>query len=89
MIVGGIGLPLVYHRNEAFSSISKIWVITESPEQTLWLSYDQEADVLTINFHKPSSAIDSELTDDDIIIRYKDEEVIGLTILHAGSRPTE
>jgi hypothetical protein len=37
----------------------------------LWSSYDTEADVLYINFKKPSHATDSELTDDDVIIRYE------------------
>lgn len=52
----------------------------------LWISYDAEADVLYVNFKKPSYATDSELTDDDVIIRYEGEEVIGLTILHASQR---
>ena len=50
------------------------------------MSYDTEADVLYVNFKKPSYATDSELTDDDVIIRYEGEEVIGLTILHASQR---
>ncbi|MEO6724926.1 MAG: DUF2283 domain-containing protein [Blastocatellia bacterium] len=56
------------------------------PHRYLWSSYDAEADVLYINFKKPSFATDSELTDDDVIIRYEDEEIIGLTILHASQR---
>ena len=52
----------------------------------LWTSYDAEADVLYVNFKKPSHATDSELTDDDVIIRYEGEEIIGLTILHASER---
>jgi uncharacterized protein YuzE len=52
----------------------------------LWVSYDAEADVLYVNFKKPSHATDSELTDDDVIIRYEGEEIIGLTILHASQR---
>lgn len=51
-----------------------------------WSSYDREADVLYINFKKPSHATDSELTDDDVIIRYENDEVIGLTVLHASTR---
>jgi uncharacterized protein YuzE len=42
--------------------------------------------VLYINFKKPSTATDSELTDDDVIIRYEEDEVVGLTILHASKR---
>ena len=57
-----------------------------SPHRYLWSSYDLEADVLYINFKKPSHATDSEMTDDDIIVRYEGDEVVGLTVLHASSR---
>ncbi len=54
--------------------------------KNIWSSYDDEADVLYIDFKKPSHADDSELTDDDVIIRYERGEIIGLTILHAKKR---
>ncbi|MFH0981699.1 MAG: DUF2283 domain-containing protein [Planctomycetota bacterium] len=60
--------------------------VLRSPHRYLWSSYDAEADVLYINFKKPARATDSELTDDDVIIRYEDGEMIGLTVLHASKR---
>jgi uncharacterized protein YuzE len=60
--------------------------VQSSPQKYLWSSYDAEADVLYINFKKPSHATDSELTDDDIIIRYEEDRIIGLTILHTSKR---
>ena len=60
--------------------------VKNAPDGYLWSSYDAEADVLYINFRKPSVATDSELMDEDIIVRYEGDEVIGLTILHASSR---
>jgi uncharacterized protein YuzE len=60
--------------------------LKRAPHGYLWSSYDAEADVLYINFKKPARATDSELTPDDVIIRYEGEEVIGLTILHASTR---
>ena len=60
--------------------------VMRSPYRYLWSSYDAEADVLYINFKKPSEATDSELTDDDVIIRYEGDEIVGLTILHASTR---
>jgi uncharacterized protein YuzE len=56
------------------------------PFDTIWSSYDAEADVLYLNFKKPSHADNSELTDDDILIRYEKGEVVGVTILHASRR---
>ncbi len=56
------------------------------PYKRLWYSYDEEADVLYFNFKKPGHADDTELTDDDIIIRYQDGDVIGITVLNASHR---
>ncbi len=56
------------------------------PFKQVWSSYDEQADVLYLNFKKPSHADDSQLTDDDIIIRYEKEEVVGITVLHASKR---
>lgn len=56
------------------------------PYRQVWSSYDKEADVLYLNFKKPSHADDSELTDDDVIIRYEKGEVVGITILNASKR---
>lgn len=63
-------------------------VLQNLPKQPFLLLYDDEADVLYIDFHNPpKSSDDSELTDDDIVIRYDDrEEIVGLTILHASQR---
>ena len=63
--------------------------VKHSPKHYLWSSYDAEADVLDVNFKKPSHADDSELTDDDVIIRYEQGQVIGLTILNASQRLPE
>ncbi len=56
------------------------------PFRRLWYSYDEEADVLYFNFKKPSHADDSELTDDNVIIRYEQGEVVGITVLNASTR---
>ena len=61
-------------------------LVLRTPHSYLWSSYDGEADVLYINFKKPAVATDSELTDDDVIIRYEGDEIIGVTVLHASTR---
>ncbi|MCP5096784.1 MAG: DUF2283 domain-containing protein [Chloroflexi bacterium] len=60
--------------------------VKQAPQNSVWLTYDQGADVMYINFKKPSIATDSELTDDDVIIRYDGDDVVGFTILHASQR---
>lgn len=59
------------------------------PFHRIWSSYDEEADVLYLNFKKPSHADDSELTEDDTIIRYENGEVIGIAVLNASKRNTD
>ena len=66
--------------------LTLIPVIRQSPGGSLWSSYDEEGDVLYVNFRPSGAATDSELTDDDIILRYDGDEVIGITILHASQR---
>lgn len=66
--------------------LNLIPAVKHTPRGYLWSSYDVEADVLYINFKKPSHATDSELTDDDIILRYEGDEIIGITILNASKR---
>lgn len=54
--------------------------------KTIWTSYDSEADVLYLHFKKPNHADNSEMTDDEIIVRYEGDEIIGLTILNASNK---
>ncbi len=60
--------------------------VKNAPEKTLWLTYDSDVDVLYINYKNPSFATDSEMTDDDIIVRCDGDEIIGMTVLHASQR---
>ncbi len=55
-------------------------------QKNIWLTYDKEADVLYLNFKKPSRADDSELLDNDIIVRYENDEIVGMTILNASKK---
>ena len=49
----------------------------------IWTHYDDGADVLYMHFKKPNIAEDSELIDDDTIVRYDAKgEIIGLTFLY-------
>lgn len=60
--------------------------VNRAPQHAVWLTYNAEADTLYVNCKKPGHATDSELTDDDVIIRYEGDEVIGFTVLHASQR---
>ena len=47
----------------------------------IWFEYDQQNDILYINFGlEVEEADESFLTEDNIVVRIKDNKVIGLTI---------
>lgn len=60
--------------------------LLEIPHSRIWTTYDKDADVLYVNFKKPSHADDSKLTDDDIVVRYEAGQIVGITILNASKR---
>jgi len=52
----------------------------------MWIDYDKQADVIYINFIRPQKATDSEMLKGGILIRYRGDQVVGLTILEASQR---
>lgn len=60
--------------------------VKKSPQGFVWISYDAEADALYINYKKPGHATDSEITEDDVIVRYDGDQIVGFTVLHASKR---
>ncbi|MCG2693243.1 DUF2283 domain-containing protein [Candidatus Parcubacteria bacterium] len=54
------------------------------PSQHSWVDYDKEADVLYLSFEKPQQASDSEILDNDVILRRRNNKLVGMTILNAS-----
>ena len=50
----------------------------------LWFDYDKEADVLYVSFARPQQATDSEMSEDDIIVRRRGKQIVGLIILNTS-----
>ncbi len=50
------------------------------------VEYDEKGDALYIAFSPDTVADDSELTDNDVLVRYKGNRIIGLTVLHFSER---
>ena len=56
------------------------------PGRQVWTDYDSEADVLYISFRKPQQANDSVMEDDGNIYHYRDDELVGVTVLNASKK---
>jgi uncharacterized protein YuzE len=48
--------------------------------------YDAEADVLYLSFARPQKATHSEMRDDGILLNYRDQTLVGITVFEASSR---
>lgn len=54
-------------------------------KRSICIDYDKEADVLYISFQKPQQATDTDIVSDDILIRKRKNEIVGITIMHASN----
>ncbi len=65
--------------------MAKIDIVELTPE-TIDVEYDEKGDALYIAFTPNTVADNSELTDNDILLRYRGSKIIGITILHFSER---
>ncbi len=56
------------------------------PQTKMWLNYDTEADVLYLHFEEKPNSNHSEMREDGLILDYRDNILVGLTILEASQR---
>jgi len=57
------------------------------PSHKMWLDYDAEADVLYISLRRPQRATRTvDLDKHGILLRYRDDEMVGITVLDASRR---
>lgn len=62
-------------------------VVMGSGLPLLRVSYDPAGDVLYIHFtEEPVKADDSEFMEDEVVVRYRGGEIVGVTILNASRR---
>ncbi|MBI5026151.1 MAG: DUF2283 domain-containing protein [Nitrospirae bacterium] len=67
------------------SVLDSLPYLLKMPSNRIWIDYDEEADVLYISFRKPQQANDS-IMEDDIIYHYHNDELVGITVLHAKNK---
>lgn len=56
------------------------------PHTKMWLDYDAEVDVLYLHFEEKPASTHSEMREDGIILDYRDDVLVGLTVLEASRR---
>jgi uncharacterized protein YuzE len=61
-------------------------LLVRLPVERFWVDYDREADVLYVSFQRPQKATNTEMTDDGLLLRYRNKQLVGITILNASTR---
>jgi uncharacterized protein YuzE len=62
-------------------------MVKQLPASRLWLDFDEEADVLYISLKKPQQAMETvEVEGQGILLRYFEEELVGIDVLDASTR---
>ena len=56
------------------------------PTKRFYVDYDEEADVLYLSFERPQNATDSQMLDNGVLLRYREEDLVGVTIFDASKR---
>ncbi len=56
------------------------------PQTKMWLDYDLDVDVLYLHFEEKPTSTHSEMREDGIILDYRDDTLVGLTVLDASQR---
>jgi uncharacterized protein YuzE len=61
-------------------------LLIDFPAERFAVDYDREADVFYLSFQRPQKATDTAQIDEGILLRYRDEQLVGITVLDASTR---
>ncbi len=64
--------------------VDAVSMLLDFPTRKFHVDYDEEADVLYISFERPQKATETEVTGEGILLRYRENKLVGITILNAS-----
>jgi len=64
--------------------VNAVPMLLDFPAKRFHVDYDKEADVLYISFERPQKATDTEITDEGILLRFRESKLVGITILNVS-----
>lgn len=80
MVTGILEEPNMGYLLKAVANLIKL------PKTKMWLDYDLEVDVLYLHFEEKPNSTHSEMREDGIILDYRDDTLVGVTVLEASQR---
>ncbi len=66
--------------------VDAVPMLLDFPTKRFHVDYDKDANVLYISFERPQKATDTEVTEEGILLRYREDKLVGITILNANLR---
>lgn len=60
--------------------------LIDFPASRFWVDYDRDADVLYTSFTRQQQATGTVMEEGGLLMRYRDGQVVGVTILDASTR---
>jgi len=69
---------------EAKNIVDAVPTLLKFPFKKFHVDYDGEADTLYISFERPQKATDTKVTDEGILLRYRSDKLVGITVLNAS-----
>lgn len=73
-------------KNVVLELLESLPHLLKLPSRQIWFDFDEEADVLYVSFERPQGATDTEFTEDGVLLRYRGDQLVGVTILNASKR---
>ncbi len=64
--------------------VDAVPMLLDFPAKRFHVDYDKDANVLYISFERPQKATDTEVTEEGILLRYREDKLVGITILNAS-----
>jgi uncharacterized protein YuzE len=64
--------------------VDAIPMLLEFPTERYYVDYDKDADVLYISFERPQKATETEVSEEGVLLRYRKDKLVGITILNAS-----
>ena len=83
----GVCRMLKSPRSVIQGALSITRIVRQFSSSKLWIALDKKADVLYISLKRPQKASKTvEMDDEGILLRYRDKELVGITVLDASKR---
>jgi len=73
-------------RKAATGALALARQLAHFPGSKLWLDHDADADVLYISLRRPQKATETVETENGVLLHYRNEELVGITVLEASKR---